>query len=118
MVKFQIFQQLRRDKLAQKYVDRFHAIQLVSDTEEKLYLDELRTHIEQQLKSIAPRCREIFMLSRFENLSNQEIADHLGISHQTVKNQIARAVQHLRHSLNLSNESISILSYLFLFWDL
>ena len=112
MTKYQIFQYLRKGKLNQKYLDRFSAIQMVNDTEDKLHFDELKATIENQLAGVAPRCREIFLLSRFENLSNQEIADKLNISLQTVKNQLSQGLKHLRQSLNLNNEGVSVLMLL------
>ncbi|MDX2303388.1 MAG: RNA polymerase sigma-70 factor [Microscillaceae bacterium] len=115
MTKYKVFQFLRKGKLAQKYIDRFNVVHMVNSTEEKLHFDELRATIEQQLAEVAPRCREIFLLSRFENLSNHEIADKLDISLQTVKNQLSLALNHLRQSLNLNNEGVSVLMLLLFF---
>ncbi|MCW3467510.1 RNA polymerase sigma factor [Chitinophaga nivalis] len=42
------------------------------------------------------RMKEIFMLSRFENLTVEQISTHLGLSQQTVKNQITKALKILR----------------------
>lgn len=48
------------------------------------------------LSQLPARCREIFVLSRMQQLSNQEIASRLGISRRTVENQITTALQHLK----------------------
>ena len=48
------------------------------------------------LKDLPKRCRDIYYLSKIENLSNTEIADRLGISKHTVENQLAIAVKHVR----------------------
>jgi RNA polymerase sigma-70 factor (ECF subfamily) len=45
------------------------------------------------------RCREIFKLSRMDNLTNDEIAQQLGISKRTVENQITHALKFLRSLL-------------------
>lgn len=51
--------------------------------------------------NLAPRCREIFLLSRFDGLEPAEIAEKLGISLNTVYFQLAVALKHLRtHLLN------------------
>ena len=47
-------------------------------------------------ESLAERCRMIFLLSRVEGYSNQEIADRLGISKKTVENQLTHALKILR----------------------
>ena len=45
------------------------------------------------------KCREIFLLSRMEGMSNIEISQHLGISVKTVENQITRGLRILRRHL-------------------
>jgi RNA polymerase sigma-70 factor (ECF subfamily) len=44
-------------------------------------------------------CRRIFKMSFLEGMKNQEIADKLGLSVKTVKNQKARAIHLLRKTL-------------------
>lgn len=48
------------------------------------------------LKEIPQRRREIFLLSRVENLSYKEIAEKMGISENTVDTQIRRALNFIR----------------------
>ena len=56
------------------------------------YRELLKKGIEQ----LPEKCREIFLLSRSGQLSNQEIADHLGISIKTVNNQTWKAMKLLK----------------------
>lgn len=49
--------------------------------------------------SLPPKCRLIFSLSRYEGLSNQEIADHLGVTKKTVENQLNKAFSRIRSTL-------------------
>jgi RNA polymerase sigma-70 factor, ECF subfamily len=60
---------------------------------------ELLEIIEKGLEKLTPRCREIFRLSRFEELKNQDIAEKLGISKRTVELQISNALKILRVEL-------------------
>lgn len=66
--------------------------------EQMLYL-ELETKVESYLESLPKRCREIFLLSRKEHLSNDEIALRLQISKRSVENQLTHALQHLKLSM-------------------
>lgn len=45
------------------------------------------------------KCREIFLMSKRDGFSNAEIAEELGISIKTVKNQMTKAFSRLRESL-------------------
>lgn len=61
---------------------------------------ELETIIEKSLDKLPSRCREIFMLSRFEGFKNKDIAEQLGISKRTVELQISNALKILRQDLS------------------
>jgi RNA polymerase sigma factor (sigma-70 family) len=52
--------------------------------------------------SLPERCREVFLLSKRDNLSHKEIAAELSISEKTVENQLAKALKVLRSSLSNS----------------
>ena len=52
-----------------------------------------------KVENLPDGCRNVFKMSYLENLSNQEIADRLGISVNTVKSQKARARELLKDSL-------------------
>jgi RNA polymerase sigma-70 factor (ECF subfamily) len=60
---------------------------------------ELKEKIESAIAQLPEKCREIFILNRYENLKYQEIADKLQISVKTVESQISKALQHMRISL-------------------
>jgi RNA polymerase sigma-70 factor, ECF subfamily len=60
---------------------------------------ELQAVVEKSLEKLPPRCREIFELSRFEGLKNQEIADKLSLSKRTVELQVSNALKQLRTDL-------------------
>jgi len=55
-------------------------------------LNELKAYIEKAKSHLSPRQREIFELSKEKGLSNQEIADKLKISSQSVKNQLSTSL--------------------------
>jgi RNA polymerase sigma-70 factor (ECF subfamily) len=64
-----------------------------------LAYQELEMEVDSCLSSLPKRCREIFVMSRKQELSNDEIAEQLGISKRTVENQLTYALRHLRFSL-------------------
>ena len=60
---------------------------------------EIEVVLEQSIGNLPEQCKEVFKLSRFENLTYAEIATKLGISVNTVKTQIKRALKKLREDL-------------------
>lgn len=60
---------------------------------------ELQRKVESHLEGLPKRCKEIFTMSRRDELSNDEIAKRLDISKRTVENQLTNALHHLRISL-------------------
>lgn len=64
-----------------------------------LISQEIVGEIEQAIQDLPEHCREIFSMSRFEELSYEEIAQRLEISINTVRTQMSRALQKLRISL-------------------
>jgi RNA polymerase sigma-70 factor (ECF subfamily) len=60
---------------------------------------ELEDLVEQTIQSLPEKCREIFCLHRFEDLTYPQIAQKLDVSINTVKTQMARALQKLRLNL-------------------
>lgn len=64
---------------------------------ESLGEKQLRMRIRRTVAEKLPdKCRQIFLLSRVENLSNKEVAEMLKLSPKTVENQIGRALKILK----------------------
>lgn len=55
--------------------------------------------IKAAIRDLPPRCREAFLLHRFEGLSYREIALRFGTSVRTVENQIAHALAACRRAV-------------------
>jgi RNA polymerase sigma-70 factor (ECF subfamily) len=67
-----------------------------SDPLNSINIAELGNRIEQSMELLPEECRKIFLMSRTEGLPNKTIASKLGISENTVKVQIYRALKKLR----------------------
>lgn len=57
---------------------------------------ELESIVMQEINKLPGKMKEIFLLSREEMLSNEEIAIRLNISSKTVRNQLSTALQRIR----------------------
>jgi len=79
------------------------------NAEQQMVVKELQQIVEKSVVQLSPKVKEIYKLSREENLSIQEIAEKLQLSEQTVKNQLSTSLSHLRKSL--SKISVLIISF-------
>lgn len=70
-----------------------------TDGVDRLEEQELEQRIYDALQALPEKCREIFMLNRFEGLKYGEIAEKLGISVKTVETQMSKALKILREKL-------------------
>lgn len=99
-VKYQIFNRLRESKHKRQLLMKLDLTSTRNEVEESYEKRELVAQIKNVISKIPQRRRIIFELSRNEGLSNKEISEHLGISLQTVKNQIWESLKLLRKSLS------------------
>ncbi len=66
------------------------------ESSDSLIEEELKAKIDSAIAELPEKCREIFVLNRFESLKYQQIADKLQISVKTVETQMSKALQHMR----------------------
>ena len=94
-------------KVLRKYRD--HAMYMMENSDlfqsqddqplNMLISQEIVAEIENAIDALPAQCKEVFSLARLDGLSYQEIADKLGVSINTVRTQITRAMTKLRESL-------------------
>lgn len=68
-------------------------------TDELLAYDDLNSKIQYEISQLPEKCGLIFSLSRYEELTYNEIASQLDISVKTVENQISKALKILREKI-------------------
>lgn len=66
---------------------------------QELAADNLQQEIDAAIDNLPERCRLVFVLSRFEEMSYRQISEQLNISMKTVENQISKALKSLRIAL-------------------
>jgi RNA polymerase sigma-70 factor (ECF subfamily) len=72
---------------------------LEPDSSEIIEAAELESQIWKIINSFPEKCRQIFVLNRFDGKKYSEIADLLGISVKTVESQMSKALTILRENL-------------------
>ncbi len=101
-------EQLKQTQFEQRLIDHYGWVD--ADMLAGMHTKELAQLIDEEVKKLPERMREVFTLSRKEHLSYNEIAERLKISNETVKKQISKSLKHLR--LKLGDEYIPYLIFL------
>ncbi|MFC4870969.1 RNA polymerase sigma factor [Negadavirga shengliensis] len=97
----QIAKEIRRNRWNKEQLAFLENTLGVRSTDEYIAELETRLRIETVTDRLPEKCRNVFELSRYKQLSNKEIAQKLGISVFTVENHIKKALYHLRQSIEL-----------------
>jgi RNA polymerase sigma-70 factor (ECF subfamily) len=71
----------------------------ISSFSDSIESKEIKSAIDAAIASLPEKCREIFLLSRNEQLKYHEIAEKLGLSVKTVETQMSRALVVMREQL-------------------
>jgi RNA polymerase sigma-70 factor (ECF subfamily) len=80
---------------------------------DEIQFNELNEKVQSLLNELSPRQKEIFLLSREEGLTHDEIAKRLNISANTVKNHMVAALSFLKS--NIDSKLIINLLFIHLF---
>jgi len=78
----------------------YYELQHAQEEDERIRSVETEKKIRDSIDQLPPRCRQIFMLSRYSGLTYTEIAALLDISINTVTTQMGRALKSLRSHLS------------------
>lgn len=100
-VRNRIFDLISHKKVASNYFLSLQTVVNIGDhiTDHRVRLNQLNALIEKEISELPTKMREVFQLSRGEQLSHSEIADRLQISEQTVKKQVQNALKILKVKL-------------------
>ncbi len=94
--------------LERKYIE---GVDTVYETQELSNTQNLKTIIEREIEQLPRKCKEIFLLSKRDGLTYNEIAKYKDISVNTVENHMTKAFSILRNKLKNK-----VQNFLFLFF--
>lgn len=74
-------------------------------------LERLISQVRREIENLPPKCRQVFLLSKTEGLTNLEIAEYLNITTKSVEGHITKAFTTLRKVLDDKSSSAFFLLF-------
>ncbi|SFS80334.1 RNA polymerase sigma factor [Sphingobacterium wenxiniae] len=112
ITKHTVLEELRKKALFSNFINhtQYQHTEGSNSNEEQQAFQELQTIYHQAISSLPEKRKEIYQLSKLENRSNQEIAEHLSISPNTVRDQLVKAHKSVKtYILSMSNYILPLL---------
>ncbi|TYR38049.1 RNA polymerase sigma-70 factor [Sphingobacterium phlebotomi] len=111
-IKYAVYNLSRHNKVVQKFWRRTSFTELDDiDYEHQIIRAEFTTAIHEALEKLPEGCRKIMTMSYVDGYSNEEIAQELQVSMNTIKTQKRRGLGVLREKLNFDYFSLFILTF-------
>lgn len=112
---FAIARNLMIDRLRQMNVvsfeavadfDKLNVIDDVPSPERQTSAREELRQLQKALDALPPRCRQIVIWRKIENLSQREVAQKLGVTEEVVESQVAKAMRLLTSSIHGQRDQV------------
>ena len=109
-----IYDFIRRKNVEQAFLNFAEGKNSLTDeTWQEIIFNDMLAQVNSLLKQMPDQRRKIFKMSKEKGMSNDEIAEALGLSKRTVENQIYRATAFLKENLKLDSSLSLLFFYLF-----
>lgn len=111
-LRFSIINHIESQRVHERFVAYYESFlrQPSTASANTLELDDLTQAIEMSLRDLPEKTQQVFRLSRFDQQTIPEIAQHLGLSEKTIEYHLANALKTVREGLRQAG--------LILFWYL
>lgn len=94
--------------LEKKYIA---ALELAVEEKDEIQEQKILNILFDAIQELPPKCKQIFLMSKKEGLTNIEISEYLNISKKTVEGQITKAFSILREKLGKKYELVMMLVF-------
>ncbi len=104
--------QYRKNKsvltIEKKYIE---ALEMVVEENKESHIQKMLSMLTEAIHELPPKCKQVFILSKKEGLTNIEISNYLEISTKTVEGQITKAFKILKEKLGAKYETVLLLVF-------
>ena len=103
---------IKKQQTEQQHLSEYSEMDTNSHEDDDRITDaQIATLIQSGVNTLPDRCREIFILSKQEGLTYEEIANYLNISEKTIDNQMGIALRKLREFIRPKLQKITFFSF-------
>lgn len=103
-VRFKVANYIRSGNIRESFFSQLSKLnpgEMAAAADDDVSLKELQNIIHNAILQLPDKCREVYLLSRNEGLTNRQIAERLGISIKTVEAQMSIALKRLRSTISV-----------------
>lgn len=93
----------QRQKVGIRDLTLLSATEQTTETEKGIIASDFMKYVYHEVQNLPDKCRQIFVMTWFDGLKANEIAEQLHISISTVTTQRARAIKYLKEVLSDGN---------------
>lgn len=97
--KYKCIDHIRKRRVPLEQLDHAQSITGAIMPDELMEFEQMHQMLDQSIGELPSQCSRIFRMSRFEQMSNKEIAEHLNLSVRTVESHITHAIKLIRLKL-------------------
>ena len=87
------------------------ALSSILEEEDEKSLDRLMNLVKREIENLPPKCKQTFLLSKQEGLTNIEISEYLNVSIKSVEAHITKAFSILRKTVGNKMEGVLFLLF-------
>lgn len=104
----------KRDKLKETLLEKIQktAVLELIECNDELNREKLK-HIAKLIEQLPPKRKEIFILSKTEGLTYEEIASYLDLSVKTIESHMSKALYEIRSQIKSSNYKVIQITIIF-----
>jgi RNA polymerase sigma-70 factor (family 1) len=106
IAKNKIYDQLHKQKRKEEVYGQLKINESSNELEDSIFYNDLDQQVNAVVNGLPASQKEIFILSRQELLSNDEIAQKLDLSRRTVETQLYRVLQKIKRELNRNETTL------------